>query len=73
MREGDRFHVWLIVATLVVIAASVAAAAAGLNLAYALVILMFAPIVTVVGYEFLGHRHQAEALERDLEKSGTVH
>ncbi|CAN7199868.1 low temperature requirement protein A [Rhizobium sp. LjRoot254] len=73
VQEGDRFHVWLIAATLLVIAASVAAAAAGINLTYALIILMFAPIVTVVGYEFLGHRHQAEALERDLEKSGTVH
>jgi hypothetical protein len=29
--------------------------------------------VTVIGYEMLGHRHQAEALVRDLEKSGTVH
>jgi hypothetical protein len=26
----------------------------------------------VIGYEVLGHRHQAEALERDIEKSGTV-
>jgi hypothetical protein len=70
--ERDRFHAWLIAATLVVIAASIAAAAAGLNLTYALIILMFAPIVTVIGYEVLGHRHQAEALERDIEKSGTV-
>jgi low temperature requirement protein LtrA len=71
--ERDRFHAWLIATTLVVIAASIAAAAAGLNLTYALIILMFAPIVTVIGYEVLGHRHQAEALERDIEKSGTVH
>ena len=55
------------------IAASVIAAAAGLSLTYALIILMFAPIVTVIGYELLGHRHQAEALERDIEKSGTAH
>jgi low temperature requirement protein LtrA len=73
MQEGDRLHAWLIAATLVVIAASVAAPAAGLSLTYALIILMFAPIVTVIGYELLGHRHQAEALERDIEKSGTVH
>ena len=73
VREIDRLHVWLIAVTLLVIAVSVAAAAAGLNLTYALVILMFAPIVTVVGYEYLGHRHQAEALARDLEQSGTVH
>jgi low temperature requirement protein LtrA len=73
VREGDRFHILLIGGTLVVMAASVAAAAAGLNLTYALIILMFAPIVTVIGYETLGHRHQAEALRRDHERSGTVH
>jgi low temperature requirement protein LtrA len=73
VRDRDRFHGVLIAATLLVIAASVAAAAAGLNLTHALIILMFAPVVTVIGYEILGHRHQAEALQRDLEKSGTVH
>lgn len=73
VRDRDRFHLLLIAATLLVIAASVAAAAAGLNLTYALIILMFAPVVTVVGYEVLGHRHQADALQRDHEKSGTVH
>jgi low temperature requirement protein LtrA len=73
MQEGDRFHVWLIALTLVVMAASIAATAAGLSLSLALILLMFAPVVTVVGYEALGHRHQAEALQRDAEKSGTVH
>lgn len=73
VQEGDRFHLLLIAGTLAVIAASIAAAAAGINLTYALIILMFAPIVTVIGYELLGHRHQAEALQRDHERSGTVH
>jgi len=31
-------------------------------MAACLVILMLAPTVTVVGYEVLGYRHQAEAL-----------
>ena len=71
VQEGDHLHVWLFVATLLVIAASVAATAAGLSLTYGLIILMFAPVVTVIGYELLGHRHQAEALQRDLERNGT--
>ena len=32
---------------------------------------MLAPAVTVVGYEMLGHRHQAEALAR--QSGRTVH
>jgi len=27
-------------------------------------VLMLAPIVTVVGYETVGHRHMAQAMER---------
>jgi hypothetical protein len=29
-----------------------------------LVVLMFAPVVTVLGFELVGHRHMAAALER---------
>ena len=43
-------------------ALAVIAALAGVDMAVCLVILMLAPVVTVVGYEVLGHRHQAEAL-----------
>lgn len=73
VQEGDRFHVLLIAGTLVIMATSLVAALAGVNLTYTLIILMLAPIVTVIGYETLGHRHQAEALRRDREQSGTVH
>jgi low temperature requirement protein LtrA len=73
LQELDRFHLWLIAATLVVVAASVAAVYAGLSLSMALVILTFAPIVTVLGYELLGHKHQAEALRRDLAEGETMH
>jgi len=31
----------------------------------ALVVLMLAPVVTVLGYETVGHQHLAEALARD--------
>jgi hypothetical protein len=43
---------------------AVALAAAGVNMAVCLVVLTVAPLVTVVGYETLGHRHMADALER---------
>jgi len=33
-------------------------------MAVCLVVLMCAPVVTVVGYEALGYRHMGEALER---------
>ncbi len=39
-----------------------AAAASGVDMAVCLVILMLAPVVTVVGYEMRGYRHQAEAV-----------
>jgi hypothetical protein len=33
-------------------------------MAWSLVVLMLAPMVTVVGYETIGHRHMAAALDR---------
>jgi hypothetical protein len=42
---------------------SVVLATAGVSIAVCLVVLALAPVVTVVGYETLGHRHMAEALE----------
>ncbi|PDQ20219.1 hypothetical protein CN311_15545 [Mesorhizobium sanjuanii] len=61
----DPLHAWLLVATAAVVALAVFAALAGVDMAICLVILMLAPAVTVVGYEMLGHRHQAEALAND--------
>jgi hypothetical protein len=58
----DPFHFWLLLGTAAVIALSIAMAVAGIDMAVCLVILMLAPVVTVVGYETLGHRHQAAAL-----------
>ncbi|UDL87328.1 low temperature requirement protein A [Mesorhizobium sp. PAMC28654] len=65
VRRFDPFHIWLLGATAAVVALAVFAALAGVDMAVCLVILMFAPAVTVVGYEMLGHRHQAEALATD--------
>jgi hypothetical protein len=44
-------------------------ARAGLSLEWCLAVLTLAPWVTVVGYETLGHRHNAAVLAR-LEEAG---
>lgn len=58
----DPFHIWLLAGTAAMIVAALAAAAYGVGMATCLVILMLAPVVTVVGYEIRGYRHQAESL-----------
>ena len=60
----DPFHLSLLAGTAGVIALAVVLAAAGAGVAVCLVVLMFAPVVTVLGYETLGHRHVEEALRR---------
>lgn len=64
MHEADPFHLWLLAGTAAILVASVALAAAGVGMAVCLIVLMFAPVVTIVGYELVGHRHVATALER---------
>lgn len=61
VRESDRLHLWLLMATAGVVALAILGAIAGVDLAKCLMILMLAPAVTVAGYETLGHRHQVTA------------
>lgn len=61
----DRFHNWLLAGTLLVFIIAIFAAILGVSMSICLVILMLAPVVTVVGYETRGHRHQADVLARD--------
>ena len=63
-RHADPFHVALLAGTAAVIVLSVALAELGLGVGGCLLVLMLAPVVTVVGYEALGYRHVAEALAR---------
>ncbi|CAN5690256.1 low temperature requirement protein A [soil metagenome] len=60
----DPFHLLLITGTAVVLAAAVALAAAGVTMAVCLVVVMLAPVVTVVGFEVRGHRHADHAVTR---------
>jgi low temperature requirement protein LtrA len=64
MRTRDPFHIALLAGTAVVVVVSILLAAAGVSMSVCLVVLALAPAVTVVGYEALGHRHVADALER---------
>jgi low temperature requirement protein LtrA len=64
LHARDPFHLGLIAGTTAVLALAIALAAAGVDMAICLVVLTAAPAVTVVGYETLGHRHTADALER---------
>ena len=64
MRTHDPFHLGLIAVTAALLGLSVALATAGVDVAVCLLVLALAPAVTVVGYEMVGHRHVAEALER---------
>ena len=57
-RRSSFFPVWSLVATAVVVAVALVAARAGLGLAGCLVILMFAPMVMVVGSELRSETRQ---------------
>jgi len=69
----DPFHTWLLIGTAGVVALAVIVAFTGIDMAICLIILMFAPVVTIVGYEVLGHRHQAGVLARDSIDTSAVH
>jgi low temperature requirement protein LtrA len=64
MREADPFHIWLLAGTAAILVAAVLLATAGVSMAVCLVVLMLAPVVTVVGFELVGHRHLEAVLER---------
>ena len=60
----DSFHLLLAAATAAVLVAGPLLAAAGVSMATSILVIMLAPVVTVVGFEVRGHRHAALALER---------
>ena len=68
MRHGDPLHIGLLAGTGGLLAAAVGLAAAGVSLPICLIVLMGAPVVTVVGYEVAGRRHAAVAMARVVGK-----
>ena len=63
-RHLDPFHLSLVTGSAAVLALAVVLAVLGVNVAICLLVVMFTPIVTVLGYEALGHRHVQDALAR---------
>jgi len=67
VRTWDAFHTLLIAFTAVVLVAAVLAAAAGVPMTACLLIATLAPVVSVVGFELVGHRHVAAAIAANLD------
>nr|WP_240646749.1 low temperature requirement protein A [Streptomyces globisporus] len=63
LSTADRFHILLVALTIAVLLTAVLLAAAGVDIAVCLLVVMLAPFVTVVGYETIGHRHQQKMLQ----------
>ncbi|SFR87506.1 Low temperature requirement protein LtrA [Agromyces sp. CF514] len=66
LRRFDPFHLVIFVASLAVLALAVLAVAGGASLPAGILIAAFSPVVVVVAFETIGHRHQAEALREVL-------
>ena len=64
LRFGEPAYLWLLAGTAALLALSIVLAAAGVDMTVCLLVLALAPVVTIVGFETLGHRHIAAALER---------
>jgi low temperature requirement protein LtrA len=66
LRQFDPFHIWLFIGSVVLLVLAVVAVAAGASFGVGILITAASPFVVVVGYETVGHRHQAAALARAL-------
>jgi hypothetical protein len=64
LHARDPFHLWLLAGTALPLVASVVLAAAGVSVPVCLIVVALAPVVTIVGFETIGHRHMADALRR---------
>ena len=64
-RSVSPLHLYLVLGTVAMLAVAVAAAAAGVPMSWALLLVMLAPAISVVGYEARGHRHVARLLGDD--------
>jgi Bacterial low temperature requirement A protein (LtrA) len=66
VRAIDPFHVALLTGTAVLLVLPLILASIGAPMAVCLVVLMLAPLVPVIGYETLGYRHMAIAVQRTI-------
>jgi low temperature requirement protein LtrA len=65
-REFDKLHIVLFIGTVAMLLLAIVLAAGGVSLGWCLIVITLSPAVVVVGYETVGHRHQAAMLERNL-------
>jgi low temperature requirement protein LtrA len=66
VRAVDPFHLALLAGTAAVLVLAILLATVGAPMAVCLVVLMLAPLVTVIGYETIGHQHMHVAIQRTL-------
>ncbi|MCS5717934.1 low temperature requirement protein A [Herbiconiux sp. CPCC 205763] len=66
VEQIDPFHFWLIAGTVALLVLSVLAATWGASLGVCLVLITLSPFVVVVGYETIGHKHEAVVLRHRL-------
>jgi low temperature requirement protein LtrA len=64
LRTLDPLHLGLLAGTAVTVLASVVLAIAGADLVVCLLVVAAAPVITIVGYETVGHRHIAAAVDQ---------
>ena len=64
LRSVDGLHLLLVVLTAVVLVATVVLAGVGVPVTFCLLVASLAPMVSVAGFEIIGHRHVAEAVAR---------
>jgi low temperature requirement protein LtrA len=67
LRRMETFYLLLMAGTAAIVALAVVCAAAGVGMTFCLIILMFAPMVPVAGYEIKGHHYGTRALRQVLE------
>ena len=66
LRQFDPFHILLFAGSILMLVIAVWAVAAGASMGVGIVLTALSPVVVIVGYETVGHRHQAAALDRAL-------
>lgn len=66
MQAGDPFHVALFAGTVLLLVLAVVLAASGASIGPCLIAVTLSPAIVVVGFETIGHRHEAVMLERAL-------
>lgn len=72
VRVTDWLHLLLLLGTLGILAIALVMASAGVPMSWCLLVVMFAPLITVLGYESVGHRHQSEAVRIEKQRSKWV-